>query len=159
MYSYSAEQHITLLTYCVAAIHHNDCMYVAHHLMLLGHQFIPLLPPSLTSVNFVDLVPVLRRSGTQCFMQQMSTQQSQLIQSLNTAHGTHDSLTSTAYYCTPCLRKKTVQISFCQNVVIFPPILIIFGRKMANRRKLCEVYSFFISINLHHHTTVLNADI
>jgi len=29
---------------------------------------------------------------------------------------------------------------------------------MAKRLKLCEVYSFFISINLHHHTTVLNAD-
>jgi len=80
-------------------------MYVAHHLMLLGHQFIPLLPPSLTSVNFVDLVPVLRRSGTQCFMQQMSMQQSQLIQSLNTAHGTHDFLTSTAYYRIVCINR------------------------------------------------------
>ena len=59
---------------------------------------------------------------------------------------------------TPYLR-KTVQISFCQNFVKFPPILIIFGRKMAKRLKLCEVYSFFISTNLHHHTAVLNADV
>jgi len=56
-------------------------------------------------------------------------------------------------------QKKTVQISFCQNFVKFPPILIIFGRKMAKRLKLCEVHSFFISTNLHHHTTVLNADV
>jgi len=29
--------------------------------------------------------------------------------------------------------EKTVQISFCQNFVKFPPILIIFGRKRAKR--------------------------
>jgi len=56
-------------------------------------------------------------------------------------------------------QKKTVQISFCQNFVKFPPILIIFGRKMAKGLKLCEMYSFFISTNLHHYTTVLNADV
>jgi len=54
--------------------------------------------------------------------------------------------------------EKTVQIAFCQNFVKFPPILIIIGKKMTKRLKLCEMYSFFISINLHHHTTVLNAD-
>ena len=40
---------------------------------------------------------------------------------------------------TPCL-KKAVQNCFCQNFVKFPPILIIFGRKMAKRLKLCEVH-------------------
>jgi len=30
---------------------------------------------------------------------------------------------------------------------------------MAKRQKLCEVQSFFISTNLHHYTTVLNADV
>ena len=30
---------------------------------------------------------------------------------------------------------------------------------MAKRLKLCEVYSFFISANLHHETTVLIADV
>jgi len=55
--------------------------------------------------------------------------------------------------------EKTVQISFYQNFVKFPPVLIIFGKKMAKRLKLCEMYSFFISTNLHHHTTVLNADV
>jgi len=56
-------------------------------------------------------------------------------------------------------QKNTVQISFCQNFVKFPPILISFGRKMAKGLELCEVYSLFISTNLHHHTTVLNADV
>ena len=58
--------------------------------------------------------------------------------------------------CTPCL-KKTVQNCFCQNFVKFPPILIIFGRKMTKRLKLCEVHSFSTSPNSRHHTTVLNA--
>jgi len=55
--------------------------------------------------------------------------------------------------------KKTVQNCFCQNFFKFPPILIIFGRKMAKRLKLYEVHSFFTSANLHHHTTVLNAGV
>jgi len=30
---------------------------------------------------------------------------------------------------------------------------------MAKRLKLCEMHSFFISANSHHHTTVLNEDV
>ena len=48
---------------------------------------------------------------------------------------------------------------FCQNFVKSPPILIIFGRMMANRLKLCEMDSLSTSPNLRHHTTVLNADV
>jgi len=36
--------------------------------------------------------------------------------------------------------KKTKQICFCQNRVKFPPILIIFGRKMANDPNICQVH-------------------
>ena len=60
---------------------------------------------------------------------------------------------------TPCLRKKTVQISFWYNFVKFPTILVIFGRKLAKRLKLCEVHSFFTSPNSRHHTKVLKADV
>ena len=59
---------------------------------------------------------------------------------------------------TPCL-KKTVQNCFCQNLVKFPPILIIFGRNVAKRLKLCEVHSFSTSPISRHHTSVLNADV
>ena len=59
---------------------------------------------------------------------------------------------------TPCL-KKTVQNCFCHNFVKFPPILIIFGRKMVKRLKVCKVHLFFTSPNLRHHTTVLNANV
>ena len=55
--------------------------------------------------------------------------------------------------------QKTVQNCFCQNFVKFSPILIIFGRKMAKRLKLYEVYSFSTLPNLCRHTTVLNADV
>ena len=56
---------------------------------------------------------------------------------------------------TPCLKK--LQNCFCQNFVKFPPILIIFGRKMAKRLKLCEVRSLSTSPNCRHHTTMLNS--
>jgi len=59
---------------------------------------------------------------------------------------------------TPCL-KKTVQICFCHNFVKFPPIWIIFGRKMVKRLKLYQMDSFSISPNSRHHTTMLNADV
>jgi len=55
--------------------------------------------------------------------------------------------------------KKTKQICFCQNCVKFPPILIIFGRKMANDTNICEVHSFSTSPNVRHHLTVLNANV
>ena len=57
------------------------------------------------------------------------------------------------------LSQKTVQICFWQNFVKFPPNLINFGKKMANRLKLCKVHSFSTSPDLHHHITVLNADV
>ena len=53
----------------------------------------------------------------------------------------------------------TVQNCFCQNFVKFPPVLIIFGRNMAKRLKLCQMHSISTSTNLRHHTTVLNADV
>ena len=56
-------------------------------------------------------------------------------------------------------QKKTVQISFCQNFVKFPPISVIFGRKMKKRLKLYKMHSTSTSSNSHHHTTVLNADV
>ena len=55
--------------------------------------------------------------------------------------------------------KKAVQNCFCQNFVKCPPILIIFGRKMAKRLTLCKMFSLSTSPNLRHHTTVLNTDI
>ncbi|NXR06457.1 ZW10 protein, partial [Semnornis frantzii] len=49
----------------LAAIHHNNCMYIAHHLLTLGHQFHYRLTNVLCqgAATFVDMVPGFRRLG------------------------------------------------------------------------------------------------
>ncbi|XP_008587800.1 PREDICTED: centromere/kinetochore protein zw10 homolog isoform X2 [Galeopterus variegatus] len=71
----------------LAAIHHNNCMYIAHHLLTLGHQFrlrfVPILCDGTTT--FVDLVPGFRRLGTECFLAQMRAQKGELLERLSSA--------------------------------------------------------------------------
>jgi len=73
----------------ISAIHHNDCMYIAHHLLTLGHQFRRGLPPPLNrgAATFVDLVPRLRRQGTEVFVGQVIRQRDLVLECLNTAEG------------------------------------------------------------------------
>ena len=54
-------------------------------------------------------------------------------------------------YGTYTVSQKTVQNYYCQNFVKFPPVLIISGRNMAKKLKLCEVHSFFTSSNSCHY--------
>lgn len=71
----------------LAAIHHNNCMYIAHHLLTLGHQFRSRLTPILCdgTTTFVDLVPGFRRLGMECFLAQMRTQKGELLERLSSA--------------------------------------------------------------------------
>uniref|UniRef100_A0A2K6FU89 Zw10 kinetochore protein n=1 Tax=Propithecus coquereli TaxID=379532 RepID=A0A2K6FU89_PROCO len=71
----------------LAAIHHNNCMYIAHHLLTLGHQFRLRLAPILCdgTTTFVDLVPGFRRLGTECFLAQMRAQKGELLERLSSA--------------------------------------------------------------------------
>ncbi|XP_007934793.1 centromere/kinetochore protein zw10 homolog [Orycteropus afer afer] len=71
----------------LAAIHHNNCMYIAHHLLTLGHQFTLRLAPILCdgTTTFVDLVPGFRRLGTECFLAQMRAQKGELLERLSSA--------------------------------------------------------------------------
>uniref|UniRef100_G3UL93 Centromere/kinetochore protein zw10 homolog n=1 Tax=Loxodonta africana TaxID=9785 RepID=G3UL93_LOXAF len=71
----------------LAAIHHNNCMYIAHHLLTLGHQFSSRLAPVLCdgTATFVDLVPGFRRLGTECFLAQMRAQKGELLERLSSA--------------------------------------------------------------------------
>ena len=55
--------------------------------------------------------------------------------------------------------QKTVQNCICQNFVKFPPILIIFVRKMVKRLKLWKLHSISTLPDSRHHITVLNADV
>ncbi|XP_046321375.1 centromere/kinetochore protein zw10 homolog isoform X2 [Marmota monax] len=71
----------------LAAIHHNNCMYIAHHLLTLGHQFRLRLASILCdgTTTFVDLVPGFRRLGTECFLAQMRAQKGELLERLSSA--------------------------------------------------------------------------
>ena len=64
-----------------AALQHNNCMYLAHHLVTLGHQFHARLPPPLNSqsTTFVDQVPLVRSLGEECFLAEMTKQSSCLL--------------------------------------------------------------------------------
>jgi len=65
----------------LAALHFNNCMYLAHHCITLGHQFQNSLPGQLnsSSTTFVDLVPVLRKCGIDCFLEQLRSQQKEIL--------------------------------------------------------------------------------
>eukprot|EP00698_Gefionella_okellyi_P005412 TRINITY_DN14962_c0_g1_i1.p1 TRINITY_DN14962_c0_g1~~TRINITY_DN14962_c0_g1_i1.p1 ORF type:complete len:703 (-),score=222.08 TRINITY_DN14962_c0_g1_i1:80-2188(-) len=49
-----------------AALLRNDCWFIAHHLLTLGHRFKYRLPESLGhTVMFIDMIPLFRELGTQ----------------------------------------------------------------------------------------------
>ena len=64
-------------------------MYVAHHLLVMKHQFKTKLPEALRvgAVDFVDMVPGVRRSGTECFLKMMTSQKEQMIECLSPVNG------------------------------------------------------------------------
>ncbi|XP_057676979.1 centromere/kinetochore protein zw10 homolog [Corythoichthys intestinalis] len=72
----------------LAAIQHNNCMYLAHHFLTLGHYFRPHLPQPLNQglSTFVDMVPAFRKLGAQCFLAQMNVQKGELLERLSSAH-------------------------------------------------------------------------
>lgn len=72
----------------LAAIQHNNCMYLAHHLLTLGHHFRNHLPQPLSEgvATFVDMVPGFRKLGAQCFLAQLNVQRAELLERLSTAH-------------------------------------------------------------------------
>ncbi|XP_010132913.1 PREDICTED: centromere/kinetochore protein zw10 homolog, partial [Buceros rhinoceros silvestris] len=71
----------------LAAIHHNNCMYIAHLLLTLGHQFRYRLTNILCvgAATFVDLVPGFRRLGMECFLAQMRVQKGEILERLSSA--------------------------------------------------------------------------
>uniref|UniRef100_A0A8C8H9K6 Zw10 kinetochore protein n=1 Tax=Oncorhynchus tshawytscha TaxID=74940 RepID=A0A8C8H9K6_ONCTS len=71
----------------LAAIQHNNCMYIAHHLLTLGHQFSPHLPDPLSegAATFVDLVPGFRKLGAHCFLAHLNVQRAEMLERLSTA--------------------------------------------------------------------------
>ncbi|CAK9795229.1 Centromere/kinetochore protein zw10 homolog [Anthophora quadrimaculata] len=58
------------------AVFHNNCMYLAHHLLTLAHEYRDNLPESLQNLNltFADQVLVLRDVGSSWFLEHMKYQ-------------------------------------------------------------------------------------
>ncbi|CAL7934411.1 unnamed protein product [Xylocopa violacea] len=58
------------------AVFHNNCMYLGHHLLTLGHEYRDKLPKSLHNLNltFADQVIVLKDAGSSCFLEHMKYQ-------------------------------------------------------------------------------------
>lgn len=77
---------ITIFPVLLPAIFHNNCMFIAHHLMTLGHQFSKSLPSNISS-TFVDLIPKVRKLGAEHFLQQLATQRTIMATYLENAKG------------------------------------------------------------------------
>lgn len=72
-----------------SAVFHNDCMYLAHHLLTLGHQFSKMseyAKKTMQVMTFVDKVPYLRRLGAEVFLQQLKSQKQMMVQCLEPLH-------------------------------------------------------------------------
>uniref|UniRef100_H2ZGU2 Centromere/kinetochore protein zw10 homolog n=1 Tax=Ciona savignyi TaxID=51511 RepID=H2ZGU2_CIOSA len=68
----------------ITAIFHNDCWFLAHHLLTMGHQFSKHLKPNVegTHHSFVLLVPRLRKIGGEFYLAQLRRQRDQIIECL-----------------------------------------------------------------------------
>ena len=50
----------------IAAVFQNDCLYLAHHMVTLGHEFRGGLPPPANqTATMVDTVPLFRELAAQ----------------------------------------------------------------------------------------------
>lgn len=70
------------LCFChVSALFHNNCMYLAHHLVTLGHEYSSRFPAVLKShtSTFIDQVTMLRELGTSMFLKFMRGQRKQIL--------------------------------------------------------------------------------
>lgn len=77
-------------------------MYIAHHLVTLGHQFNKDQPKAQDSnvtvvedtnifgdriLTFEDLILSIRRLGVECFLQMMTLQKNQMLEFLSASQG------------------------------------------------------------------------
>ena len=74
-----------------SALHHNNCMFVAHHLMTLDKTFRNKLSasshPAARDASLDDLVPKVRRLGNDSFSEHIDIKKEQLCDHLCVASG------------------------------------------------------------------------
>jgi len=82
-----------------SALHHNNCMFIAYHAVVIDKAFRQKLMREggmLTSseepdLTLAELVPKMRRIGNDNFSEYLDTRKAQLRQLLASANGTHSS--------------------------------------------------------------------
>lgn len=63
-----------------AAVFHNDCFYIAHHLLALGQQFRTVLPKDLgPAATFVDMVPAFHDLGERHFLRRLNIERDAVL--------------------------------------------------------------------------------
>ncbi|CAM9781621.1 unnamed protein product [Ascophyllum nodosum] len=63
----------------IAAVFQNDCLYLAHHMVTLGHEFRQDLPPPANeTATMIDTVPLFRELAAKSLSDQQKRQQRQL---------------------------------------------------------------------------------
>ncbi len=80
----------------IAMTQHNNCMYLTHHLITLGHQFHSLLPQPLNTsdASFIDLVPIVRKLGEVVYKREIKKQSATIIDILASS-GSLDNVSET----------------------------------------------------------------
>ncbi|KAJ3019439.1 Centromere/kinetochore protein zw10 [Thoreauomyces humboldtii] len=74
-----------------AMLLHNDCEYVAFHLLVLAYRYSKTLPyPLADMASFLDMVPAYRKLGEAYFRNQMRKQRDALVALVASAGGFHD---------------------------------------------------------------------
>ena len=113
-----------------AAVQHNNCMYLAHHLITLGHQFHSRLPPPLNTQTstFIDQVPLVRGLGEECFLAEMRKQSACLLEFLK-SFGTFTGVSGDSLR--PLVRQAL-------------------QRALLHTSKLSKVYLEVLPVGIHH---------
>jgi len=70
---------------------YNDCVYIAHHLLTLGHHYQNKLRYPLDSTaTFIDMVPAYRNLGQMYFKKQLRRQRDKILNDLKEINGFED---------------------------------------------------------------------
>jgi len=78
-----------------SALHHNNCLYIAYHVIIIDKAFRQKLMPEGSTVassrehelTLAELVPKMRRIGNDSFSEYLDTRKAQLRQLLSSVNG------------------------------------------------------------------------
>lgn len=94
----------------ISALFYNNCMYLSHQLIMLANNYkarLSTILDDVSSITFVDLVPLLRALGTEVLVEQLSAQKTDLLDCLLAADGKF----YLTYTCTVIKQNGTIFIS------------------------------------------------